>query len=134
MKIAATPRAFKSATIIIGEDEFQAHVSSAEFDNGAGSDTSWTGLDGTTHTDTSAGKPTVKLAVVQDWGNPESLVNYLYDNAGLVKPCSLEYDDGPKFACTVTLVKPLVGGKVNEFNESTVSLPSSDITKTPATP
>jgi hypothetical protein len=129
--IDTNPKAFKSATITIGDDEYQAHVSSVEFDSGTPGTQRWSGLDGKTHSDATPGEPGVKLAVIQEWGNPDSLCNFLYDHAGEVKTITLEYDSGPTFGTEVTLVKPIVGGPVNQFNESTVTLPSTEITKVP---
>ena len=121
--IAATNlRAFKNATITIDADDYRAHVSSAQF-GGLDGMVQFTGLDGKTHTDTIQTGSTLALSVVQDWVNPLSLCNYLFDNAGTEVSASIAYEDGPTFTSQVTLLRPAIGGAVNEFNESTVSLP-----------
>jgi len=127
----ANPHVFKNVALNFGEDGYEAHVSSAVF-TPKSSTASWTGLNGQTHTDDISSENTLDLAVVQDLANEDSLWNYLFDNAGTKVTVELTPPDAPTFTAEVTLVKPTIGGKVNEFNESQVSLPSSEPVKAPA--
>jgi len=129
--IPATPKVFKNVDLLFGDDGYQAHVSSAQWVPKTSS-ASWTGLDDTTHTDDTSSENTLDLAVVQDIANDDSLWNYLFDHKGEKVTVKMQVPGASFFLTSqVTLTKPTAGGKVNEFNESQVSLPSSEPLKSP---
>lgn len=109
---------------------FEEHVSSVMFQNGT-QIVSWREL-----SDVVDGPWTMVVAVVQDWENPDSLANYLLANAGDSIAVTYKPDADGEFsiASTVKIVAPAIGGPVNAFNESTVTMPATKPVPTFPTP
>lgn len=64
----------------------------------------------------------------QDWNDAQSLARFLHAHHG--EEATVTYSpnaasDAPDMTTTVTLVRSLIGGPVNAFNEATVSMPAA---------
>lgn len=122
--IEVTARPLKSIVLSIEGNDFGAHVSNVA-QVPTTQQLTWQGLKPQAAL-TSSSAPTwvTTMNVVQDWENPKALCNYLLANAG--KVATLKFfpaDDGEFYTETeATLVAPQIGGAVNTYNESTVSL------------
>lgn len=133
--IAVQPLVLKDVLLTIGTDNYEAAASSVVF-TPSSSPTTWAGLNGETHTDTSLATWTCDLTYVQDWETANSLSQYLLTNEGdsvsvTFKPKS---GSGPSFTATVSITPGAVGGTVNSFAETSVSLGSTKPTLVPAAP
>lgn len=87
--------------------------------------------------DTILGGWTLALNVAQDWDNADALCHFLLAHAG--EGATFEYgpDASSAFRSSVhvdTIVPPAIGGAVNQFNESTVTMGCSKPTITPPAP
>lgn len=122
--IPVTARPLKSIVLSLEGNDFGAHVSNVA-QVPTTQQITWQGLKPSAAL-TSSSAPTwvTTMNVVQDWENPNSLSNYLLANQG--KTATLRFypaDDGEFYTQTeATLVAPQIGGAVNAYNESTVSL------------
>ena len=122
-----TPRMQKHIVVTIGENSYSGHVSACSL---VPSNTIATWQGGTpdaSFSETSPSTWTANLNVIQDWENPGSLCNFLLANEG--EQARLTYKphaDGVfSTVSTVTLVAPQIGGTVNAYNESAVTLGST---------
>lgn len=125
-QIALAGRPQKDIRVQIGTDNYEMHCSNVEFPEPGGTVVRWQG--GTPDavlSDTTAGQNVCNVTLIQAWDDEDSLAVFLFDHAGeeaviKYKPHS---DAAFELQSTVTLIKPTVGGKVNQFNESTVAMP-----------
>lgn len=63
------------------------------------------------------------LDVAQDWKTPNSLSRFLFENAGKKAVARfVPQDGGPSFDARLTLSSPSIGGAVNAFATSSVTL------------
>lgn len=120
------PLVLKDVELVIGGetgDDFRKHVSGAVFAPTSGT-TTWTGLGLNTHTDANTATWTCDLTYVQDWQSTKSLSRYLYDNEG--ETVEVEFRPksgaGPSFTANIVITPGAIGGTVNSFAETTVSL------------
>lgn len=103
--------------------DFAAHTSSVQFAPSSSSQT-WNGL----KLDAAFTEPGVEtwaatLDVAQDWKTPNSLSRFLFENAGKrAKTRFVPQDGGPSFDASVTLASGAIGGAVNAFATSSVTL------------
>ena len=125
--IAVAPLYMKDVTLTIGTDTYEKHVSGVTITPSASSAT-WKGLNpAATFTDVSSTTWTLDLTYVQDWDTTNSLSKYLLANAGSTKTIVFK----PKSANTPTvtvsaIITPgAIGGQIDSYAESTVSLPVS---------
>lgn len=124
--IAVVPLVLKDVTINLGTNGYEKHVSSVTFVPKA-STISWQGLTPTAkYTDVTAAEWTCVLEYVQDWATTNSLSKYLFANEGTTvaatfKPKSA---DSPSFAANVTITPGAIGGKVNAYATTSVTLGS----------
>lgn len=134
--VPATPRAVRHISLVIGELEYNLHVNSFAV-TPTTPQVNWKG--GTPEAAFSdSGTPTYvgAVAVVHDYQNPESLYNILLEHQGEKAEITYKPDISGWFAATteVTLVAPVIGGPVDQFNQSTVSMPASKPVRATAAP
>ena len=133
-QIDVTARAQRNLRLAIGTDTYEKHVSNIAW-TAASQTVNWAG--GTPDAQLSDSTPAVWAAawnVVQDWQNEDSLCNFLLAHQGeQVEVAYMPDAEGTfEIVATITLVAPNIGGAVNQFNESTVSMASSVPVVTPA--
>jgi hypothetical protein len=122
------PLVLKDVELLIGSatpDDFRKHVSGVTF-TPTSSQTTWTGLGLNTHTDSGIPTWVCQLDYVQDWTSTNSLSRYLYTHEGETLPVSFTPTDGvgPAFTANVSIVPGAIGGQVNAFATTTVTLGS----------
>lgn len=121
--IEVTPLVLKNIELVIGTDDYRKHVDQVTLTPSYPS-LSWVGMGGNTHKD--VGTPSWVAAVnyVQDWDTPNSLSRYLLANAGTQVPVTFRPRSGvgPSHAATVILAAGPIGGQVNAFSTSSVTL------------
>lgn len=124
------PLVLKDVTLLIGAatpDDFKKHVSQVEF-TPSSSSVNWTGLGGNTHTDQSTATWTVTLRYAQDWTSAKSLSRYLFDNEGAIVPVTFKpragtgTGFGPSFTANIVITPGAIGGQVNSYAETSVTL------------
>lgn len=122
--IPVKARPLKAVVLSLEGNDFGAHVSNVA-QVPTTQQLTWQGMKPEAAL-TASSAPTwvTTLNVVQDYQNPQSLFNYLLANAGKVATLKFYPDDDGEFytETEVTLVAPQIGGAVNAYNESTVSL------------
>lgn len=121
--IALNPLALKDVVMSLGTDDYVKHVNGVTF-TPTSSSYSWTGLDGTTYTDTTPATWVCALAYMQDWETVNSLSQYLLEHEGetvtaTFKPRS---GSGPSFTSTLTITPGAIGGQVGAYATATASL------------
>lgn len=126
-KIAANPRMQKNLSLTIGTDTFEDHVSSVQWVPSSSTVTWNGGTPEAVFTDQTAPTWTAQVNVVQDWETPGSLCNYLLEHAGEQVVAKYKPDATGTFeiTATITLAAPTIGGAVNAFNESSVTMGST---------
>lgn len=117
------PLILKNVLLTIDALDYRKHVSQVEFAP-ATSKMTWTGLGGNTHTDQSTATWDATLKYVQDWTSSESLSQFLYENEGEIVPCTFRPSDGvgPTFTADLVVTPGAIGGTVNTFAETSVTL------------
>lgn len=125
--LAVAPLVLKDVvlTLATGGDDFRKHVSGVVF-TPSNSPQTWQGLGLNSHTDSGIATWTLVLDYVQDWSSPKSLSQYLLSNEGATvaatfKPVS---GSGPSFTSNVSITPGAVGGQVNAFATTQVTLGS----------
>jgi hypothetical protein len=133
------PLVLKDVELLIGTgtpDDFRKHVSGVTY-TPSSSTTTWTGLGKNTHTDAATPTWVVQLDYVQDWTSTTgSLSQYLFEHEGETLECTFTPTSGvgPSFTSNVTIVPGAIGGQVNAFATTTVSLGSDKPVLVPALP
>lgn len=103
--------------------DFEAAVSSATFTPSTTVATVKGLTPSSVHSAASAPTWTLDLAFYQDWENPESLANFLFDHQGETIPTLVEpISGGVGFGADVLIVPGSIGGAVDTHGSSTVSL------------
>jgi hypothetical protein len=117
----------KNLKLTIDDNTYEKHVSNIAW-NPSSTTQNWQG--GTPDsllTDTTPSTWVAAWTILQDWQNPDSLINWVYDHQG--EKVEVEYmpdaDGDVTFTATVTIPDINIGGAVNAFNESTFSGPST---------
>lgn len=126
VSINVTPLVLKDVTLTIGTNGYEKHVSSVTFTPKA-STIEWQGLTPSAKfTDVTAASWTCVLEYVQDWDTTDSLSKYLFANEGTTKAVVFKPKSGgtPSFAANLTITPGAIGGKVNAFATTTVTLGS----------
>lgn len=124
--IASAPFVLKDAVLTIDADSYEAHVSSVLF-TPSSSTVTWQGITpSATFTDSTTPTWTCTIAYAQDWTTPNSLSQYLMDNAGakktvVFKPLGATTGD-PTFTVEVFIAPGPVGGPVNTVQTGSVTL------------
>lgn len=132
--IAVKPLVLKDVLLTIATDSYEAAASAVAF-TPSSSPSTWTGLNGETHSTSSPATWTCDITYVQDWETTGSLSAYLLENEGedvevTFKPKS---GSGPSFTATISITPGAIGGTVNSFAETSVSLGSTKPELVPAT-
>lgn len=117
------PLLLKDVVAIIGTDDFRKHLSAVEF-TPSSSQTTWTGLGLNTHTDVSTATWVAALTYAQDWDSTNSLSRFLYENEGETVAMTFQprSGTGPSFTANVVITPGAIGGAVNAYAETSVSL------------
>lgn len=125
--LTVTPLVLKDVELILeaAGDDFRKHVSGVTFTPSSAQQT-WTGLGRNTHTD--SGSPTwvLQLDYVQDWTSADSLSLFLYEHEGDTIPATFRpiSGAGPSFTANVTVIPGAIGGQVNAYATTSVTLGS----------
>lgn len=125
--IAVAPLVLKDVSMTLGANGYEKHVDSVKFIPKS-STISWAGLSPTAvFTDQTAAEWVCELGFVQDWETTNSLSKYLLANAGtavtaVFKPKAA---GSPTITATVTLQSGEIGGKVNAYATTKVTLGST---------
>lgn len=135
-QIAASGRAQKDIRFQIGTDNYEKHVSEVTWPPSQQAVTWQGGTPDAQLTDVSEGSPTCNITCIQAWDDPTSLVRFMFEHAGeqAVVRYKPHADDDFELEATITIMRPQIGGKVNQFNESTISCPSTVPVVAPAVP
>lgn len=109
-----------------GEDpafDFRKHVDQVTL-TPSSSQVQWTGLGKNTHTDVTTATWVAALNYVQDWKTPDSLSRFLYENEGAEVPVVFQpkAGDGPSFRGVLVITPGAIGGAVNAFATTSVTL------------
>lgn len=130
--VDANPKAQKNLSLTITKEggvaeTFEAHVSSVKWTPSRETLTWRGGTPDAVFTDTTAPTWAAEVVLVQDWDTPGSLFNFLLDNEGAKADAVYKPDAAGDFGISaeITLVAPDIGGAVNAFNESTVTMGST---------
>jgi hypothetical protein len=120
--IAVAPFVLRDVDLLIGTDDYKAHVSQVEFVPSA-TQLTWTGLDGSSHAATGTATWVCTMAGAQDWDTANSLSQYLHGNEGDVVPITFVPADGQgSFAANVTISPANIGGTGGAFSVFNVAL------------
>lgn len=125
--IAVSPLYLKDVVLTVDGDTYEKAVSSATFTPSISTAT-FKGLDpAATFTEAGSASWTVDLEYAQDWDSADSLSAYLFNNAGSSVALSFKPKSGTgaTVSATVIIVPGAIGGTVDSFGTSTVSLPVS---------
>lgn len=116
------PLVLKDVTATIGTDDFKKHLDQVTL-TPSSSTQSWTGLGSNTHTDVATATWTLNLNYVQDWESAASLSRYLHENEGETVAFSFKPKaGGPSFTTDVVITPGAIGGTVNAFATTSVTL------------
>ena len=119
------PLVLKDVTLVLGADgnDYKKHVDQVMFQPSASSVT-WTGLGQNTHTDQSTATWACTLGYAQDWETADSLSRYLFDHEGEVVTAEFHprSGSGPSFTTELVITPGAIGGNVNQFGTTTVTL------------
>lgn len=133
-QISVQPLYLKDVVLTVDGDTYEKHVSGVTFTPSVSTAT-FKGLDSdAVFTQASNASWTCDLSFVQDWETAGSLSAYLFNNAGSEVTLSFLPQTGSgTWSATVIIVPGAVGGTVDAYATSTVSLPvQGQPTYTPA--
>lgn len=133
-QINVQPLYLKDVVLTVDGDTYEKHVSGVTFTPSVSTAT-FKGLESdAVFTQASNASWTVDLTYVQDWDTADSLSAYLFNNAGSEITLSFLPQTGSgTWSATVIVVPGAVGGQVDAYATSTVSLPvQGQPTYTPA--
>lgn len=121
--VAVAPFVLKDATLLVGTDNYEAHVSQVSFDPTT-STLTWQGLTpAASFSDVSSPSWACTLAYAQDWKTPNSLSRYLYDHQGETVSATFTTNPGAgAWAVSLIITPGAVGGQVNAYAVATVTL------------
>lgn len=123
--INVTPLYLKDTVLTVDGDTYEKAVSSVTFTPSVSTAT-FKGLNPeATFTQAGSATWTVDIAYVQDWDSADSLSAYLFNNAGSEITLSFVPANGSSgtWSATVIIVPGAVGGAVDAYATTTVSLP-----------
>ncbi|QDZ14245.1 hypothetical protein [Humibacter ginsenosidimutans] len=125
--VEVEPLFMSNCTFSVASDSYEAALSGVTI-TPTTPITTWTGLaPGSVFT--KAGKATwvCALDAVQDWSTATSLSNYLHahegDTIAVTFVPDADDDESPTISVNLIVVPGTIGGKVNAFAESSVSMP-----------
>lgn len=125
--IAVNPLFMSECTFSVATDSFEAALSSVTF-TPANTTATWKGLAaGSVFTKSGKSTWTCQIAFAQDFGTAGSLSNYLLANEGeqvtVTFVPDVNDDTSPTITATLIVVPGSIGGAVDAFATSTVTLP-----------
>ncbi len=128
------PLFLADSIVTLGTDNYQAAISSAKFVANAPTKSTFKGLTPTAvYTRQGVADWDLVLTFVQDPDSETSLSNYLHDHEGEVVDAVFEPNNGESsWAATVTLAAGDVGGDVEQWGTSTVTMGSTKPSRTAA--
>lgn len=125
MDISVDPLILKDVIATIGAaDTYEKHLSQVLFAPTSGQIT-WQGLTpAAAFSDTATATWTCQFDYVQDWETPNSLSRFLYENEGAKVPFAFKprRGSGPEFEASLIIVPGAIGGQVNTFGTTSVTL------------
>lgn len=123
-QIAVAPLVLKDVTLTIGTDTYEKHVDQVTFTPSAQTIT-WTGLGSNPSSDITTATWTCTLNYAQDWTTTDSLSQYLLANEGTTVSMTFKPASGSaqNFTADVIITPGAIGGSVNQFALSSVTLP-----------
>ena len=133
-QINVSPLVLKDSVLTLGTDTYEKHVSQVLFAPNS-STISWQGLTpASKFTDVTSAEWTCQLSYVQDWETADSLSQFLFGHEGesisaTFKPKS---GTGPSFTATLTITPGAIGGQVNAYATTQVTLGSTKPVLVPA--
>lgn len=135
-RIPTSPLFLADSVITLGPDSYQAAISSAVLTPSTPAPVVFKGLTPTAKwTRQGLADWTCDLAFVQDPDEETSLSNYLHDHEGEEIAAVIEPNDGgASFATTVNIVAGAIGGAVETWGTSTVSMPCTKPVRTAVGP
>lgn len=122
----ATGRAQKNLRLKVGDHTYEKQVSNVDWPGQAG--LTWRG--GTPDavvTDTAVNDEVCNVTFIQAPGDADSFWRFCFEHAGEQAAVEYQYDAGDtvKYTATITILRPQLGGRANQFNEVTVGFPST---------
>lgn len=141
-EIPVKPFVLKDVELLIGADDYAAHVSRVQFTN-ARQTVTWQGLSpDASFSDSSSPTWQAVLDYAQDWETPNSLSRYLMANDGQTKTAKFKPRKGvglPAFTADVIIAAGPIGGQGQAVQVGSVTLgvvgaPVPDYDDDPATP
>ncbi|QEO08888.1 hypothetical protein [Protaetiibacter larvae] len=129
--LAARPQ--KDIRVKVGADNYEKHVSDINWPSNQTAQSWHGGTPDAIAPDLSEGDQVCNLTFIQAWDDEDSFCRFAFDHAGETVTISYKphADSDVEFTAEVTLIRPQIGGKVNQFNESTISMPSTVPTLVP---
>jgi len=123
-QIAVQPIYLKDVVLTVDGDTYEKHVSGVTFTPSVTSAT-WKGLEpSAVFTNVGSSTWMLDLAYAQDWTTADSLSAYLFSNEGAEITLSfVPVTGGGTWSATVIVVPGAVGGAVDSYATSSVSLP-----------
>lgn len=117
------PLVMKDIELEIELSDYRKHVSQVELSPKTSAIT-WTGMGRNTHTDQSSATWDCTLKYAQDWDSPDSLSRYLYEHEGETVDATFRPRSGvgPSFEVQLAITPGAIGGVVNAFAETSVTL------------
>jgi hypothetical protein len=121
--VALTPLVLKDAIMTIGVDSYQKAINQVTFTPSA-STIEFAGLGLNSVTDTSTATWTCGMSYMQDWDTTTSLSRYLFENEGetVAAVFSPRNGSGPSFTTDLVITPGAIGGDVNAFALTSVTL------------
>lgn len=125
--LAVVPLILKDVMLTLGAlgDDYRKHVSGVKL-TPSSSQTTWKGLGGNSHTDATVPTWTCQLDYVQDWSSASSLSRYLFEHSGETVPATFQpiSGSGPSFTANLSIVPGDIGGQVDAYATTSVTLGS----------
>lgn len=127
------PLFMKDVTFTVDATDYAAQLASVLFQQDS-STVPWKGLKpSSVFTEATAPSYTCQVKYAQDWNDPASFSNWLYDNSGTSQLVTFKPStpDTPSFTATIQVVSGPIGGDVDTYAEATVTLGSDWPAKVP---
>jgi hypothetical protein len=129
------PLILKNVMLTLGAagDDYRKHVSGVML-TPSSSQTTWKGLGGNSHTDSTVPTWTCQLDYVQDWASVSSLSRYLFEHSGETVAATFQpiSGSGPSFTSNLSIVPGAIGGQVDAYATTSVTLGSDQPVLVPA--
>jgi hypothetical protein len=121
--VPIVPLVLKNVLMSIGADNYEKALDQVTFTPSASS-IEWTGLALNPVVDTSTATWTATLEYAQDWDTTTSLSRYLFNNEGVTAAASFSprNGSGPAFTTSLVITPGAIGGGVNAFAVTSVTL------------